>query len=345
VPDHDPSPPFVSGLDLARSFYDEVLAPALSGTPHSAARLGWGSDVLGFDDERSTDHGWGPHAQLFVPADETATVRVAVAAALPETFRGWPVRFGWDAVPVEHHVEVSALGPWLESQLGFDALAGIETHDWLTVPQERLLEVTAGAVFHDGLGELGAVRRRLAWYPRDVWLWLLASAWRRIAQEEAFVGRTKEVGDDLGSRIIMARLAREVVRLVFLIERRYAPYSKWLGSGFARLDPAGALAQPLRLALDGNEDALLAALEDVARRHNSLGLTEEVEPSVRSFHARPYRVIGGGRFAEACLEAIEDEWLRGVPLTGAVDQVTDVTDVLTHPVRWRRLRALYESET
>lgn len=102
---------------------------------------------------------------------------------------------------MQHHVEVSALGPWLEAQLGFDASCGIETRDWLTVSQQRLLEVTTGAVFHDGLGELDAVRRSLAWYPRDVWLWLLACGWRRIAQEEAFVGRTREADDELGSRI------------------------------------------------------------------------------------------------------------------------------------------------
>ena len=115
---------------------------------------------------------------------------------------------------------------------------GCSTRDWLAAPQQLLLEVTAGAVFHDGLEELGAVRETLAWYPDDVWLWLLACQWRRLDQEEPFVGRTAEVGDELGSRILAARLARDLMRLCFLLERRYAPYSKWLGSAFARLDAA-----------------------------------------------------------------------------------------------------------
>jgi hypothetical protein len=58
----------------------------------------------------------------------------------------------------------------------------------------------------------------------------------RIDQEEPFVGRTAEVGDDLGSRVIAARLVRDLMRLSFLLERRHAPYSKWLGSAFAQLD-------------------------------------------------------------------------------------------------------------
>ena len=58
----------------------------------------------------------------------------------------------------------------------------------------------------------------------------------------------------------------------------------------------------------------MEAFEAVARRHNALGLTEEIEPTVRLFHARPFRVIGSGRFADACLAQVEDEWLRSLPL-------------------------------
>jgi hypothetical protein len=337
-------PEFVPGIELARGFYEDVLAPALGSTPHSAARLGAGSDVLGFDSERSTDHGWGPRSQLYVRPEDVAGVEVSVSAALPETYRGWPVRFGWDPTPVRHHVEVAVLGPWLEAQLGFNPLAGIENVDWLTVSQQRLLEVTAGAVFHDGLGRLDEVRRTLAWYPLDVWLYLLACGWRRVAQEEAFAGRTAEVSDELGSRIVIARLVRELMRLALLIERQYAPYSKWLGSAFSRLDAATTLDAPLRAALDGDEDALVAAFEDVAQRHNALGLTRGVDPRVRSFHTRPYRVIAGDRFAEVCVERIQNEWLRSLPLIGAIDQASDATDLLAYPKRGRQFRALYLAE-
>jgi hypothetical protein len=204
--------------------------------------------------------------------------------------------------------------------------------------------VTAGAVFHDGLGTLESVRSALAWYPSDVWLWLLACGWRRVGQEEAFVGRAAEIGDTLGSRIVIGRLVRELMRLTFLIERRYAPYSKWLGSAFRRLEAAEALAAPLRAAIDGNEDGLVAAVEEVARRHNALGLTDEVEPTVRLFHTRPFRVIGGDRFAEACLARVGDPWLRSLPLVGSVDQAADSTDILSYPRRARRLRSLYVSD-
>lgn len=340
-------PEFVPGLELARGFYDEVVSPLVRDRRHSAARLGSGSDVLGFDTERSTDHGWGPRVNVFVAAHDVEDVRDAIDAGLPVEFRGWPTRFGWDDVPVTHHVEVAALGPWLEERIGFDAREAIEPLQWLCAPQQRLLEVVSGAVFHDPDGELAAVRAALAWYPRDVWLWLLACQWRRLDQEEPFVGRAAEVGDELGSRIVSSRLVRDLMRLAFLLERRYAPYSKWLGSAFARLDAAASLRPALLdvlTALDheARESALVASFEELAVRHNALGITDHVEPTARPFHSRPYRVLGSGRFVDACLERVRDPWLRSLPLVGGVDQVTDSSDALEDPRVFAGLVALYE---
>ena len=325
---------FVSGIDLARMFYIEVVRPLIEGRAHSAARLGSGSDVLGFDTPRSTDHGWGPQLQVFVAASEVDTVRRIIDSGLPEEFHGWPARFGWDEVAVQHHVNVVSLEKWLESHLGFDPQVDITTQNRLTTPQQLLLEVTAGAVFHDPNGDLKRVRSKLEWYPNDIWLWLLACQWRRIAQEEAFVGRTAEVGDELGSRILTARLVRDLMRLCFLIERRYTPYSKWLGSAFRNLRIAPGLVPYLDAALKttdypARETGLCSAYKYIARCYNQLNLTPPVDPEVHLFYKRPFRVLGGDRFAEVCLAAIHDEWLKGQPLVGSIDQFVDSTDVLS----------------
>ena len=338
---------FVSGIDLARMFYIEVVRPLIKGRAHSAARLGSGSDVLGFDTPRSTDHGWGPQLQVFVAASEVDTVRRIIDSGLPEEFHGWPARFGWDEVAVQHHVNVVSLEKWLESHLGFDPQMDITVQNWLTTPQQLLLEVTAGAVFHDPNGDLKRVRSKLEWYPNDIWLWLLACQWRRIAQEEAFVGRTAEVGDELGSRILTARLVRDLMRLCFLIERRYAPYSKWLGSAFQNLRIAPGLVPYLDAALKATdyparETGLCSAYEYIVRCYNQLNLTPPVDPEVRLFYKRPFRVLGGDRFAEVCLAAIHDEWLKGQPLVGNIDQFVDSTDVLSSAHRSRSLINIYD---
>ncbi len=337
---------FVSGIDLARMFYIDVVRPLMEGRNHSAARLGSGSDVLGFDTPRSTDHGWGPQLHVFVAASEVDAVRTIIDSNLPTEFHGWHVRFGWDEVAVQHHVHVVPLGEWLKSHLGFNPQVKITVQNWLTTPQQLLLGVTAGAVFHDPDGDLKRVRSNLEWYPKDIWLWLLACQWRRIAQEEAFVGRTAEVGDELGSRILTARIVRDLMRLCFLIERRYAPYSKWLGSAFRNLRIASGLTLHLEAALKATnyptrETALCSAYEYIAHCYNQLNLTPPVDPQVRMFYKRPFRVLGGDRFAETCLAAIQDEWLKGQPFVGSVDQFVDSTDVLSSAHRSRRLIDIY----
>jgi hypothetical protein len=341
-------PPFVAGLELARAFYEEAVAPLLGEVPHSAGLLGTGSDVLGFDTERSTDHGWGPRLQLFVPVGDVAQVREAVDTGLPDEFRGWPTRFGWDDVPVTDHVVVTTLDAWFEERLGFDPRRGVEAKNWLATPQQILLEVTRGAVFHDGLGELLPAREALAWYPDDVWLWLVACQWRRIDQEEPFVGRTAEVRDELGSRVLAARLARDVTRMCFLQERRYAPYAKWLGSAFRELGAFDELGQPLLELVaaadyETREARLVEAVERLAARHNRLGITAPVDETIGFFHDRPFRVLGSDRFYEACIAEVSDLWLRSLPPTGAIDQFVDSTDVLSKPSAFPRVASLFDA--
>ena len=73
-------PLFTPGLELSGSFYREVVRPLVAGREHAAALLGWGSDVLGFDTARSTDHGWGPRLLIFVDRAEAAELQAVLAA-------------------------------------------------------------------------------------------------------------------------------------------------------------------------------------------------------------------------------------------------------------------------
>jgi hypothetical protein len=81
---------------------------------------------------------------------------------LPELFRGWPVRYGWDTVSSSHHVTVTTLPTWTIEQLGVDATIGMSSVDWLLAPQQRLLGCVAGAVYADESGALAELRSSLA---------------------------------------------------------------------------------------------------------------------------------------------------------------------------------------
>ncbi|QSS91985.1 DUF4037 domain-containing protein [Streptomyces sp. M54] len=364
---------FLPGLELSRLLYEEAVRPLLDaecpGLRYAAARVGAGSEVLGFDTARSADHEWGPRLDLFLePADAAAhgeRIHRLLAERLPKDVRGWPTHFRHadpaDPVghmeptegPVHHRVAVRDVGGWVHEHLGIRvprtagegeahgrAVAGeglgMTARDWLALPQQRLAEATGGAVFHDGVGALTRVRRELAWYPDEVWRYLLACQWQRISQEEAFVGRCAEVGDELGSAVVAGRLVRDLMRLCLLLARRYPPYSKWLGSAFARLPEAAGLLPTLRGAVTATDHAVRErrlgdAYEAVGALQNRSGLAEEVDPGRRPYHSRPFQVLHAERFAHALARTLTDPELRGRPLTGSVDQWADSTDFLARP--------------
>jgi hypothetical protein len=350
------------GLELSRRFYFEAVRPVLERDfpdfEHGAALIGYGSDVIGYDDETSQDHEWGPRVYLF--ANDTSRAREIhgrLAGALPTTFAEFSTHFGPTdeqgtvkltpvaAGPVAHRVQVLDLGDFLRQRIGIDPRDGFDTRDWLRTPTQRLLELTAGDVFADPTCELTRVRQQLAFYPHDVWLYAMAGHWQRLAEYEHFVGRTGSRGDDLGSRLLAASLARDLMRLGFLQRRRYAPYAKWFGAAYAQLDlpERDALERAVRAdEWPAREDALVDAYEAVARRHNELGVTEHVDPSVRPFWGRPFRVLFADRFTHALLAAVTDPDVRALSHpVGAIDAVSDNTAFLVRPELWTRVR-LYD---
>jgi hypothetical protein len=362
--------PFIPGLELNRMYYSDAVAPILaadfSRLKYSAALIGYGSDVLGCDSERSTDHEWGPRLLLFLDAEDrdalAPQITATLARRLPPTFRGYSTNFSkpdengvrcmapGEAGRIDHHVYTHTVSGFLRQMLNLEPAQPLDSVDWLLMSQQKLLEITSGGVFHDGLGQLVPLREKLAWYPRDVWLFMMAAGWYRIAQEEHFVGRCVEEGDDLGSRLVAARMVRDLMRLCLLIERRYAPYSKWLGTAFSRLACAAALNPIFRDVMSARswqarEQNLCAAYEAVARMHNALAVTERLDTSTMRFHERPYHVLGAGRFAKAVSDAIADEELKAVyPASngiGAVDQFIDSTNLLGRADLCARLRILF----
>jgi hypothetical protein len=341
-----PGVTFVPGLELCRRLHTDAVAPLLArrlpDLRYAAARIDSGSELLGFDTARSTDHDWGPRLQLFVPDDTAArTVRAVLDADLPDTVAGHPTRFRadpdaglgvLDPAGRAHGVTVGRLDAFLRARLGTDPRDGWSDADWLATPTQRLAELTGGAVYADPHGELAVVRRLLAWYPDDVWRRVLAAQWQRVWQQEPFVGRCGEAGDELGSAVVAARLARDLMRLCLLLARRYPPYDKWLGTAFARLPGIAATRDALTAALvarswPAREDGLCAAYESVAARSNASGLHEPQDPTVRGFHGRPYRVLGADRFVRALNV--------GGDVLGAVDQWADSTDLTGDPGRFR----------
>lgn len=362
-------PAFLPGRELSRRFFVEAVRPLLDKNfpdlLYAAAHLGKGSDVPGFDTPMSMDHGWGPTVHIFLREEDAylaEPIRELLRDHLPHTIVGYPVNFAESTIepgtfgmeltsdgPVNHHVILTTLRAFFWMQLAYDIDSPPTVAEWLTFPSQALLEVTAGVVHYDGISELKKLRSWLAWYPHDVWLYLLASGWQRIGQEEHLMPRAGFVGDELGSAIIGSRLIHDIMSLCFLMERQYAPYPKWFGTAFQQLTCAERYSHVLWRAQQAatwqeRESALCQAYQQLARMHNALGITETLPEAVTPFFNRPFQVINGGQFAQALVAQITDPEVKHIasqPLIGNIDQFSDNTDLRAEGDKQLVLRQLY----
>ncbi|MCK5684524.1 DUF4037 domain-containing protein [bacterium] len=358
---------FIPGLQLSEQFYKKIVKPLIEtefqDLKYSAGLIGSGSEVLGFDTEQSTDHHWGPCVMLFLlPKDISKKNRISdfLSRNLPPTFKGYSTNFGTpDEIgvqllskaekgqPINHRIEMHTIKSFFKRYLQIDPNKNINVFDWLTFSEQKLRTIKYGKFFHDQLG-LNYFKEKLNYFPKDVWLYLLASEWMKISQEEPFVGRTGDVDDELGSRIIAARLVQSIMRLCFLMEKEYAPYSKWFGTAFLRLKCAKKLSPVLEKVLASKkwttrEKHLSKSYKIIAQIHNDLKLTKPIKTEVSSFHGRPYLVIHGEIFANEIKNKIKDHTIKNIPSDiGSVNQLSNTVDLLENDSLLNRLKILYK---
>ncbi|MBP9711662.1 MAG: DUF4037 domain-containing protein [Candidatus Pacebacteria bacterium] len=344
---------FIPGMKLSKLYYEKEVRPILDKSfpdlKYSAGLFGWGSEVLGYDTEISRDHNWGPRVFIFLGEKDYSKLKDKIDKLLAEklsyNFMGYSTNYSKSALNgvkhpvkitsgrVNHMVGVYTIKSFFEMRLKFNPEKKITASNWLSFPQQRLLEIISGEVFHDGLGKLKKAREKFEYYPKDIWLYILASQWTRISQEEAFVGRTGHAGDELGSQVVACRIVRDIMKLCFLMEKKYYPYSKWFGTAFSKLKVAKQLSPLLRKVLlsqswEQRERELSKAYKIIIKAHNSLKITQPFPVKVSKYYGRPYLVIHGEGFAKAIKGEIKDSEVKKIKTNiGSVDQFTDSTDI------------------
>ena len=334
-----------SGIALARAYWSDVVGPLLDrvapSQPRAVGRFGPGSDVLGLDDEMSRDHDWGLRLQVVVRPEARSDISTALEEHLPDRYAGLPTRIAFTGQPAPTlAVDVLTMAD-LHSRLGFDPCADPTTSDWLSLTGQAVLEITAGEVFEDPAGELTALRQSLAWYPDDIWRYLVACDWQRIDHELPLMQRSGHRGDDLGSRVIAARLVGIVMHLGFLVSRRWAPYAKWRGTFFRELPLAAEIKAELAEVLRADDwraraQHLTAALEAMAHEQRRAGLPAAFPPCM-PFWDRPYVHVNP---ALTTFQSSSESGAPGADLPpglGSVEQRTDNVDLLMDTARRRAL--------
>lgn len=223
------------GLELCRRYYEECAAPAIEEKFKGVARrfaaglAGEGSECLGFDDEISRDHDFGPGFCLWLTDcgfEKYGAELGALYDRLPKEFMG-----------VARNTQPQGAGRVGVLRIGdfyrrFTGCRGVPPDEasWFRIPQNFLAAATGGEVFRDELGEFSRIRAALLpCYPRDVRLKKLSARVFAMAQAGQYnYPRCAKRGDRTAAAFSLGEFAKAALEAAHLINERYAPYYKWL---------------------------------------------------------------------------------------------------------------------
>ena len=360
----------MKGLDLSRKYYFERVKPLIRDKlpeitgEYAAALIGYGSDVIGNDDEISRDHEWGPRCHIFLSEEMhnkyALKLNEILDDNLPPDFEGFPTRFTfaehWGSIPSKggngyHHVVITTPQRFLELAIGVPGLPESDI-DWLAVSEQRLLEFTSGEVFEDLAGELTALREKLTYFPDDVWRYRIAYSLSDIGSDDSLISLCGQRGDLISMHLKAARTVEKIMRLVFLLNRKYAPlYPKWLHRNFMKLpELASEIEKSLLTMLEANEyqpkmEALKLIYEKVLTFMENRNLCKK--------HAAVFQRDNSGidydtqTSAKDVLSTIRGNLkeliLDGVPL-GAIDQWMVNQDIIVSAEHMKSLLPVYQAE-
>ena len=362
----------MQSLELNRAYYRDCVSKTLEehcpqiAKRHAAALIGYGSEVLGNDDELSKRYGWGPRLLLFLTLEDHKAWGESLLQILqqhiPGAFLGELTRYTEDGPPQPTTDRTGSVGiaittckRFCELYLGLSDI-DIQSNppsskNWLLINEARLLRLTSGEVFHDGIGTLTSVREYFKYFPDDVWRHRLAYGWATLDSDITLIGTCAARGDALSSRIAVARTVERIIAIVFLLNRTYKPgYLKWLHRQFHKLPH---LANDIGPALDRlmtQEDCATAS----ALLYPVLDKIIEFQSKAANIPAvdykRPRPADDGffeywmGPIADSVRSTIQGE-LRDLRTTiGAVDQWITEQDLLMVPSQLSLLEALYDCD-
>lgn len=245
----------MKGLELSKKYYEAYGRPMLHETfPEAAAYaaaglVGYGSECLGFDDEISMDHDYGPSFCIWLPReiyDQYGEKMQAAYDALPKEFMGFSGRV--EEEQGKGRVGILCLEDFYLEILGRD-FAPKTAQEWFGIPEPALCTAVSGQVFEDFLGRFTGIREALlGYYPEEVWRTKLAESLAKAAQAGQYnYARAMKRGERIAAEIALTEFVKEAMQIVYLLNKKYAPFYKWMHRGLRELAVCGEIGDMLSL--------------------------------------------------------------------------------------------------
>ena len=237
----------MKGLELAEGYFNKHGIPMIetkfANHKHriAAGLVGDGSECFGYDDEISRDHDWGPSFCLWLNKQDYQQIGPALQAEvqkLPKDFGGVGPRqeTTWGG----GRVGAFEIGQFYRRFIGFDHVP-TTLLEWRAIPEGNLATATNGKVFVDQLGEFTSFRDQLkTFYPEDIRLKKLASRCMTVAQAGQYnYERCINRGEYVAAQWAETKFTSDIISLVFLLNKEYRPFFKWMHRALKELPILG----------------------------------------------------------------------------------------------------------
>lgn len=305
----------MKGMELAKAYFEEYGKPLIQGQFReyegqiAAGLAGEGSECLGFDDEFSQDHDFGPGFCIWLPEPVYGEIGPAMQQA-------------YDGLPREYRGYARIQTPQGGGRVGVFSIAGFygkytglshaprDNMEWFRIPQSFLAAAVNGQVFRDPLGEFTAIRNTLkGFYPRDVLKKKLAARVVLMAQSGQYnYPRSMKRGDSYAAYLACGEFVKTALAALYLLNETYMPFYKWAFRGAEELTVLkGAVHQLKELVMlpdstenRGRKEWLMENIcVETGRELNRQGFTRTTESFLQSH-------------GEELMRSIEDSRLRNM---------------------------------
>lgn len=219
------------GLDICQKYYEtygkKMIEEKFADYQKYMAigLFGFGSDCLGYDDDISHDHDFGPGFCIWLPRD----IYWRIGHSLQNEYDHLPQEFmGMKRVETSHgqgRVGVFVIEDFFNQFLGKIPKT---LEDWLYIDENGLLACTNGRIFEDYYGQVTQIRKDLSYYPEDVRLKKIVRAIAKMAQAGQYnYSRCMTRHNQVAASLALHEFIDQTLSAVYLLNKKYKPYYKW----------------------------------------------------------------------------------------------------------------------
>lgn len=234
----------MKNIDRCRLFYEKFGAPMIHEKfPEYEARIavgfaGEGSDCFGYDDYISADHDYGIGFVMWLTGKDYELIGESLMNEYQQLVRSVIGEEDSVNIFVDDRRGAMKIGDFFANILGYDVVRdGISNRLWFSVTEDKLATATNGSVFRDDLGVFTKIREALLeYYPENVWRVKLAEQLYHFSQNaQSNYARMMARQDYVTANICISQAVKSAMSIVYLLNKIYAPYYKWMRKGIEKL--------------------------------------------------------------------------------------------------------------